>query len=297
MTEEKQQTAQAKVAETKAEDPRKQEKKPQDAEKKGNVGQKIKAVGGMVARLGAKPTVPARAKLLFSVVNRRDESRLKEVLDECSVALSYAFAGTGTARSAVLDFLGIGETEKAVLISIIPESDELAILRELRKKMSLYLVGRGISFTIPLTGISQIVARGIVSAATNKTTEEKNIMKGADRKYDLIVAAVAANFVDQAMEAARSAGAAGGTIIRARTMDNAKAEQFIGISLVAEQEILLILTKKEGTLAIMNAISEQVGVKTEAGGVIFSLPVDRTSGVGTDEGEKPTGGETRGEAQ
>ena len=90
-------------------------------------------------------------------------------------------------------------------------------------------------------------------------------------------------FRSEAMEAARSAGAAGGTIIRARSLENAKAEQFIGITLAKEQELLLILSKREGKLAIMNALSERVGLKTEAGGIIFSIPVDRTAGIGAAE--------------
>ncbi len=232
---------------------------------------------------GKQPEMPLRAKLLISVVNLKDEARLKETLDACSVALSYTFAGTGTARSAMLDYFGIGQTEKSVLISLIPESDEALILRELRNKMALYLVGRGISFTVPLSGVSGIVAKGVTSASTNKTTDRGTIMKSEDRKYSLIVAAVAANYVDSAMEAAREAGAAGGTIVRSRAMSNEKAEQFIGISLMREQEILMILTKKEAAMQIMNALSERVGAKTEAGGVIFSVPVDRTAGISADE--------------
>ncbi len=261
----------------------------------------FKAAGEKVVRLtrpAPKPAAP-RAKLLFSVVNRRDETQLKEVIDESSVALSFTFAGMGTARSAVLDYFGIGQTEKSVVISIIPESDEELILQQIRRKMSLYLVGRGISFTIPLAGISQIVANGINGAAANKTSGGGKHMTSENRKYDLIVAAVAVNFVDQAMEAARAAGAAGGTILRARTLDNAKAEQFIGISLVGEQEILLVLTKKENTLTIMNALSERVGVKTEAGGTIFALPVDRTAGISAadeEASEKPKENEEKEEA-
>ena len=94
------------------------------------------------------------------------------------------------------------------------------------------------------------------------------------------------------MEAARSAGAAGGTIVRARTLGNEKAEQFIGISLMREQEILMILTRKEQTMGIMNALSERVGVKTEAGGVIFSVPVDRTAGISVNENLLEEKGET-----
>ena len=105
-------------------------------------------------------------------------------------------------------------------------------------------------------------------------------MKDKDRTYDLIVAILAEGYVDDAMEAARQAGAAGGTIIRSRSLSNAKAEQFIGISVHEETEILLILSKREGKLAIMDAISQSAGLKTEAGGMLFSLPVDKTVGVG-----------------
>ncbi len=232
-----------------------------------------------------RPHAPARTKLLISIVNRKDELKLKEVMDDCSVALSYTFDGMGTARSQLLDYLGIGETEKTVVMSIIPETDEEQIMRKIRREMLLYLAGRGISFTIPLTGISQIVANGITGAAANKTTDWSIIMKSSDRKFDLIVVAVAANFVDAAMDAARAAGAAGGTIIRAQSMKNDKAQQFIGITLVQEQEILLILTKKENTVPIMEALSDSVGAKTPAGGVIFSVPVDRTAGISVNDEE------------
>lgn len=224
-----------------------------------------------------------KAKVLISIVNKGDEHSLKEILDDVSVSLSFVFPGRGTARSAVLDYLGIGQTEKSVLISLIPEYDEDAIMREIRAKLALYLVGRGISFTIPLSAVSEIIANGITGASTNKTMEGKKIMSDGERQYHLIVAAVAANHTDEAMEAARSAGAAGGTIIRARSIDNKKAGQFVGITLTTEQELLLILAKKESKMAIMQAISETAGLKSEAGGVIFSMPVDKTAGIGIQE--------------
>lgn len=244
------------------------------------------AVTGIAGKQQPKQTRPQRVKLLFSVVGKDDGAALKEVLDDCSTSLGFVFSGTGTARSAMLDYLGIGQTEKAIVVSLIPENDEEKIMREIRSKMALYLVGRGISFTVPLTGVSEIVAGGICKAASEKSTEGRKIMTDPERKYDLIVAAVAAGEADVAMEAARAAGAAGGTVVRARSIGNAKAEQFIGITLTQEQEILLILAKRESKLAIMNALSESAGLKTEAGGVIFSLPVDRTAGISAaDEAE------------
>lgn len=270
-------------------------RRKQTAEK---VKAKIAKVKAEKTRTAKSATRPNRTKLLISIVNQKDDLRLKEVLDEYSIALSFSFAGRGTARSAVLDYLGIGETEKSVVLSLFPESDEEAILREIQAQMSLYLVGRGISFTVPLSAVSEIVAKGLTGAATQKTVDGSKIMTNQDRKFDLIVAVVDSNCTDEALEAAQSAGAAGGTIVRARTLSNEKAEQFIGISLAADQEILLILSKREAKTAIMEALSERVGLKTEAGGVIFALPVDRTVGIGVEEHakkkEEPKGTEDNG---
>lgn len=239
------------------------------------------------AKIPVSPRLPSRqtargnrAKLLISIVNRGEDERLCELLNDFSVALTFSVQGMGTARGTVLNYLGIGTSEKAVMFSLIPESDEQAVLDEISNKMSLYLVGRGISFTVPLSAVSEIVANGITSAAAAKTVDGRKIMKDNERNYDLIVVIVAEGYVDDAMEAARNAGAAGGTIIRARSLANAKAEQFIGISIREEAEVLLILAQREGKLAIMDAVSKSAGLKTEAGGMLFSLPVDRTVGVG-----------------
>ncbi len=265
------------------------------AKKKTAILQPVKAVATAM-RMIKQPEKPKRVnrpKLLVSIVNRGSGRKVNGIVNELSAALSIAFTGYGTAYSALLDYLGIGETEKDIVFSIIPEADEESIMRELRTQMSLYLAGRGISFTVPLAGISQKVADGILSAAAHQEQEEEKVMKREDRKYNLVIAAVRAGNVDEAMDAARSAGASGGTVIRARATDNRKAEQFVGITLLEEQELLLILTKKERTQAIMDALSGKVGLKTPACGVIYALPVDRTAGISAadEEDAEKTGGQ------
>lgn len=252
---------------------------------------KVKSVVNAIKSVHGKgKTREPRPKLLVSIVNRGVGYRVREILNEISVPLGFSFVGRGTARSHLLNYLGLDGTEKTVIFTLFPEQDELAIIRELRTQMSLYLAGRGISFTVPLAGVSQIVANGLRSGSANKFNEEK-VMDEESRKYRLVIAAVGADHIDAAMDAAREAGASGGTIIRARSADNAKAEQFIGISLMREQELLFVLTKKENAPAIMENLSEKVGLKTPAGGVIFSVPVDRTAGIAaegeTEEEKKP----------
>lgn len=238
-------------------------------------------------RNARKKDLPPRLKLLVGVVASSDAEKVADLCNETCAALSYSFEGFGTARTAVLDYLGLGETQKRVVFSLIPETSERAVLEGIQREMELYLVGKGICFTLPLTGVSSIVANGLVKAAPKDASGGRNgKMEKEKRVYDLIVAAVQSGFADEAMDAARAAGAAGGTLIHAATLNNRKAEQLIGVTLQKETEILMILTKSEGKLPIMRAIQETAGLKTDAGGVLFSLPVDSLIGVGAMSPEK-----------
>ncbi|MBQ8885705.1 MAG: hypothetical protein IJY62_05010 [Clostridia bacterium] len=239
---------------------------------------------GAIKMRTAKSASEGRIKLLVAVVSQNDALEITEICNREGASLNYSFEGFGTARTAILDYLGLGETEKRVVVSLIPESAEKAILDGIQKEMSLYLVGKGICFTLPLTAASSIVANGLLKGAPKeikegKTDGRKGKMK-VERTYDLIVVAVQDGYADEAMNAAREAGAAGGTLIRAATLNNQKAEQLIGVTLQKETEILMILTKSEGKAAIMRAVQETAGLKTDAGGVLFSLPVDNLVGVG-----------------
>ena len=224
-----------------------------------------------------------KIKLLVGVVAAEDAEKVSGICNETSATLSYAFEAFGTARTAVLDYLGLGETEKRMVLGLIPDVAEAAILENIQRETELYLVGKGICFTVPLSGVSSIVAKGLVKGASGITTGKEKKMDKKEhktkREYELIIAAMQSGFAEDAMTAAREAGAAGGTLVHAVTLDNRKAEQLIGVTIQRETEILMILTKSEGKLAIMRAIQETAGLKTDGGGILFSVPVDNLIGI------------------
>ena len=74
-------------------------------------------------------------------------------------------------------------------------------------------------------------------------------------------------------------GAGGGTVFHTRRVESDDAAAFWGISIQEEREIVLILAKKEQKKAIMEAISQSCGAKTDAHGVVISLPVDEVAGL------------------
>ena len=237
-----------------------------------------KASGGKASG-GTRSDRGGNLKALVGILTLRDAEKLTELINGSCAALSYEADAKGTARSSVLDYLGLGETEKKIVISLFPERAEEAVLKEIRENMHLYLAGKGICFTVPLTGASAIVANALRKSVPDT---EKNGGKKVktQREYCLIVTAMQKGFAEEAMEAARAAGAAGGSVLTAATLGDKKAEQLIGVTLQKETDVLLILAKNDGKDAITEAILKKVGLKTDGGGVVFTLPVDSIAGVG-----------------
>ena len=96
-------------------------------------------------------------------------------------------------------------------------------------------------------------------------------------KFQLLVCIVNAGFSQNVMEAARSAGARGGSIIRGRGSANPEAEEFFNITIQPDKEVILILVTDEIKDAVMTAVFKNSGLSTEGQGIAFSLPVERTT--------------------
>lgn len=97
--------------------------------------------------------------------------------------------------------------------------------------------------------------------------------------YELIVTIVNRGFTDDVMDAARSQGAGGGTVLHARGSGIHEAEKFFGVSIQPEKEIVLVVVQRARKQAVMQAICTAAGLFTEGRGMSFSLPVDEVAGI------------------
>ena len=100
-----------------------------------------------------------------------------------------------------------------------------------------------------------------------------------ENKYELVLCIVNAGFSQNVMQAARAAGAQGGTIIRARGSANPEAEEFFSINIQSDKEMVLILVPKAIKDAVLKAIYKDCGLADEARGIAFSIPVNRTTTI------------------
>jgi hypothetical protein len=226
-------------------------------------------------------TLP-RLKMIFFIVDWDKSEAISEVFEEEHVRFHFISKGKGTARSEVLDLLGLGAMDKAIIVCIEQEVLLPVIYKEVRKKLGFYTPGAGIAFTVPLSGINTPLLR-VFKESINKN-EKIGIENGGaavakEINNDLVIAVINYGYSDDFMTAAREAGASGGTVIHARGLAHEGPVKFFGVSVQEEKEIVLVLTKRENKLPIMEAVSLSYGITSKAEGIIFSLPVDSVMGL------------------
>jgi len=225
-----------------------------------------------------------RVKMMVCIIGREDEAALTEICNEQCVSLHFSAIAFGTAKSNYLSYLGLDEIEKRVVYSLIPDYCEERLLRAINKRLRLYLPGKGIAFTIPLATVSSIISNAVLSTPykeeSTSGTESQSSKKGKKIMHELIIAVVNQKFSDKVLDCARAAGATGATILHTRSVNNAKAEQLIGTTVMQETDTIAFISSREYKGKIMEAIRENAGLKTDGGAVLFSLPVDSLTGIG-----------------
>lgn len=98
-------------------------------------------------------------------------------------------------------------------------------------------------------------------------------------KHEVIFCIVNAGFSEAVMDAAREVGARGGTVLHASGTANIDAEKMFGITIEPEKDVVMILVQSDIRDAVLHALYNSVGLKTEGKGIAFSLPVQDVVGL------------------
>lgn len=219
------------------------------------------------------------SKLLF-MVTITGRNRLADVMTICREEGSdtgFVTLGHGTATGDIRSLLGLDETEKAVGFYIVTDDIWRKIKKRLIYGMKIDVPGTGIAFTVPVSSVAGKREFAFLTAGMNFEREEETSLK--QTKRELLIAICDQGYNETVMEAAKSGGASGGTFIHAKGTGMKKAEQFLGVTLASEKDIIFIVARTEEKNAIMQAILEKAGPATRAKGIVFSLPVTDTAGM------------------
>lgn len=220
-------------------------------------------------------------QLLVLITNPKLAEKATRIFRRSTLPVQYRLNAEGTASSEIMDMLGLGSIDKCILMSTVPKALGDSMLSRLRAELHLGAINSGIAFTLSLTGLNKQLMRILTKIDEENTSHSIRKVGNSmsDTQYALIVATVNIGFSGDVMDAARAAGASGGTVIHSRWIGNQEAAVSWGLSMQEEKEIVLILSDTEKKMEIMSAISEKCGMRSEAKGIVLSLPIDAVMGL------------------
>lgn len=213
--------------------------------------------------------------MIMAIVDRDKAKLMAELFENHKLPMVLAVLGRGTATSEVLDLYGLEAKEKALLMTVAGADMTKQLIRAAKRKLFIDVPGNGIMLAIPIKSVGGGKTLAFLSggAAPDGAAPEMKF------DYELIMAVINEGHTDPVMDAARSAGAAGGTVLHAKGTGGALSQKFLGVSLADEKEVVLIVSKAGEKAAIMKAIADNCGVGTPSGAISFSLPISSVTGL------------------
>ncbi|MEG6522343.1 P-II family nitrogen regulator [Desulfotomaculum sp. 1211_IL3151] len=222
-----------------------------------------------------------RLEALITIVDFSLGKALSNLFKNNNIPIAILIHGYGTAKSVIYDILGYGSPKKIVTVSIQTKNMSKSIMNQIHNRLDFSKPGTGIAFTISVSSISNTLSMICKQADEYLKIGSEGMTVKPKEPYHLIITIVNSGYFEQVMEAAKKAGATGGTLIHARGLGSKEAIKYLGITIQPEKDIILILTSQEKKLAIMGNIMQDVGLNKAGMGICFSLPVNSAMGLGT----------------
>jgi len=225
-----------------------------------------------------------RVKLIVTIVDRGRGAKAADLYRSRNLHIDFICLGLGTANSKILNYFGLAETEKDIVFTLAPAGRLPGLLREAKDVLHLERPGKGVLFTVPLSGLSsQITA--ILNKPEYRMEEnemkEETLPREETPAFDLVLTILNRGYTDMVMDAAKEAGARGGTVINARRVGFEDMQNLLGFKIQPEKEIISILIPRTEKKPVMQAINRVAGMTTECRGIVFSMPVDDILGINT----------------
>ena len=201
---------------------------------------------------------------------------LTGVCEDMALPLNVTLSGRGTAVKSMLDVLGIESNLKRIMFSVANEDKTREFITRQKRQLHIGVPGHGIVIAVPVKSIGggKTVAYLRGEDGTAKYTPSLNYA------YELIVVIANEGRTDTVMNAARAAGARGGTVLHGKGTGSEAAMKFLNISIADEKEVILIVAPTAEKTAIMSEILKKAGPATDAKAIAFSRPTSAVAGFG-----------------
>lgn len=114
-----------------------------------------------------------RVKLMVSIVERTLSDKVIKELRGLGVTFNMASVGYTAVGQELADYLGITESECAIIFSVVTESKVASVLAMMSYKFSLNEPGTGIALCVPISGVGGPVSLRYISGIEPEKQEVK----------------------------------------------------------------------------------------------------------------------------
>ena len=201
-------------------------------------------------------------KLIISIVPHNSGEIITNAANLAGSRGGTILMGRGTAENSIIQLLGLGDKSKDIVYILVEEEICQNVLDKI-KESTQNKKNFGIVFTIDINNF--------LRSGSIKNLENENLgVEKMNDSYEMINVIVNKGYAEDAMAAARKAGAGGGTIINARGTAKEGDAKFFGIEIVPEKEMLLIIVPKDKKDEIIKAISDLPCLNKAGSGILFT---------------------------
>lgn len=191
-------------------------------------------------------------KFAIAVIPEHCTEPLVQVAKTANTSGIMTFTARGTAEKALLQRLGLGQTKKTVVCIMEEESLCDAVCSDIQQAARREEGCSGILFTLFM--------------------EKKNMSESSG--HSVICVIVNSGYAEAVMDAARKAGARGGTIINARGTGTEQDMNFFGIQIIPEKEMLLMVAEHDIKEKLVEAVKSLPLLEKPGSGIVFTIEVD-----------------------
>lgn len=178
--------------------------------------------------------------------------------------------GRGLTSNALLSAFGFGDTARDLVIILTTGVEYRRIYEGIIQKCREERHDLGLLLGLDADGMMK---NGVVKKGAQDIRADA---QGEDNMEERSLVAIILNkgYADDAMAAARKAGAGGGTVINARGTAREGDAKFFGMHIVPEKEMLLIVVDSQKKAAVLEAIRTLPCLSEPGSGIAFSAAVN-----------------------
>ena len=210
-------------------------------------------------------------EMIFSVVNSGHGSKVLKIAKANGIMGGTIFMGKGTVTNKLLEILDLNDVRKEIVLMVAERETARVAADAINKGMSFSKPNHGIAFIVPINSIF-----GAHNYENSNNTEDKVV---ENTLYNAIITVVDRGRGEDVVEASKTAGARGATIIHARGSGIHETEVLFAMQIEPEKDMVLILAKNEICAEIISSIRSGLNIDEHGTGIIFTLGVSETYGL------------------